>query len=89
MFETETLLCPFGDSVLGDDVDGVTAFHREKGLPREWTVFHVGLGLSAFGSDDCYAWFEGQTYKPSKLFKSLDDWYRETLRAEYAQRYGL
>src|SRR5690242_16457419 len=37
-FETETFLSPFGDPVVGDDVEGVTAFHREKGLPREWTV---------------------------------------------------
>jgi hypothetical protein len=46
--------------------------------------------MSAFRpGDGRYAWFEGQGDTPSQLFDSLDDWYRGTLRAEYAGRYGL
>src|SRR4051812_36753612 len=35
VFETETLLSPFGDPSAGDDVDSATSFHRERGLPRD------------------------------------------------------
>ena len=90
LFETETLLSPFGDSSVGDDVDSVTSFHRRKGLPEGWVLFHVGWGMSAFNmKDGRFAWFEPGSYSPSRSFESLDDWYVHTLRAEFAGRYGL
>lgn len=90
VFESETLLSPLGDSSMGDDVVGVTEARRAQGLPGEWVVFHVGFGTSAFHvGDGRYAWFEGSVGAPSRLFDSLDDWYRGVLRAEYAERYGL
>lgn len=90
LFETETLLSPVGDPCAGDDVDGVTLSHRERGLPRDWVLFHVGWGMSAFNTEDGrFAWFEAGSYSPSRIYESLDGWYVNVLRAEFAQRYGL
>jgi hypothetical protein len=63
LFETETLLSPFGDPSIGDDIDGVTSFSRQRGLAEHWVVFHVGWGMSAFNTiDGRFAWFEPQNY---------------------------
>ncbi len=90
LFETETLLSPFGDPGVGDDVDGVTQLYRERGLTPDWIVFHTGFGMSAFSTQDGrIAWFGSSSNTPTSVFASVDDWYTHALRAEYAGRYGL
>ncbi|NTX53125.1 SMI1/KNR4 family protein [Myxococcus sp. CA039A] len=89
-FETETFLSPVGDPATGDDIESVTSSYRQAGLAPGWIVFHVGLGLSAFHPiDGRFAWFDQRTGEPTQVFKSLDVWYRGTLRHEYAVRYAL
>lgn len=89
-FETETFLSPIGEPSTGDDIDGVTSSYRRAGLPPDWVVFHVGLGLSAFHLiDGRLAWFGQRTGEPTQVFDSFDGWYRGTLRPEYADRYAL
>ncbi|NVJ21000.1 MULTISPECIES: SMI1/KNR4 family protein [Myxococcus] len=89
-FETETFLSPAGDPTTGDDIDGITSSYRRAGLPPDWVVFHVGLGLSAFHPiDGRFAWFDKHPGEPTQVFDSFDGWYRGTLRHEYADRYGL
>lgn len=90
VFETETLLSPFGDSSAGEDIEGVTVSCRNRGLPENWMVFHIGWGVSAFDKKDGrFAWFEPQSYSPSRIIESFHDWYVSVLRAEFAERYGL
>jgi hypothetical protein len=46
LFETETLLAPYGDETLGDDIDTVNRFYPARGMPSNYLVFHYGWGLS-------------------------------------------
>jgi len=91
LFETETILSPFGRRDLGDDVDSINQFHRQKGMPADWLVFHTGLGgLSVIElSSGKYASVHEGTYEVHQKFETFADWYDNFIRREYAPRYGL
>jgi hypothetical protein len=91
VFETESLLGPRHVTELSDDVAAVTRAHRERGMPADYIVFHVGLGgLSAVSSrDGRYVSLDENTYTVAATFSSFDDWYLSLLRQEYADRYRL
>jgi hypothetical protein len=90
IFETETLLAPFGDPDKGDDVDGVNAMERSKGLPEGYLLFHTGLRQSAVRlSDGRYITFRPGSFEVEMEFPSLEAWYEGLIRNEYAARYGL
>jgi hypothetical protein len=91
LFESETILSPFGRIDLADDVESVNQFHREKGMPAEWVIFHTGLGgLSIVQiSSGQYASIREDSYKIERSFTSFEDWYANLIRREYASRYGL
>jgi hypothetical protein len=91
MFESESILAPFGSEELGDDVDGVNRLHQDRGLPSGYLIFHVGgVGLSAVRlADQCFVLIEEDGYAERAEFESLEDWYDSAIRAEYVQRYGL
>lgn len=38
LFESETILGPFGDVLTGDDVDSVNEVHRGRGLNRGYLI---------------------------------------------------
>ena len=88
LFETETILSPFGNPVLGDDVQGVTDLHLKQGLPPEYLLFHKGLYLSAVRLTDGKYVALSDSYVPFKEYSSLEDWYSD-LRSEYKVTYGL
>jgi hypothetical protein len=89
-FESETILSPFEGKELADDVESVNEWHRGKGLPSVFLVFHTGFGgLSVLNLDDgAYACISEETYGVQDTFESLESWYR-CIREEYAHRYGL
>ncbi|HEY3974959.1 MAG TPA: hypothetical protein VGM18_18275 [Candidatus Sulfotelmatobacter sp.] len=90
LFESETVLSPFGNVDLGDDIDSVNQGRWQKGMPAHWLAFHTGLGLSVVETlSGGYANLHGDSYEVRSTFKSLDDWYSNFLRKEYAERYGL
>ena len=91
MFETETLLSPFGRAGFGADVMGVNQFHRQKGMPTGLLIIHEGLGgLTAIDTaSDKYVSVQPGSYEVRKTFGSLADWYANFIRPEYASRYGL
>lgn len=90
LFESETILGPFGQVELGDDVDSVNEFHKRKGLPSDYLIFHTGMALSIVRlSTGEYATVEEGSYMLQQTFKSLDDWYRCLIRKEYASRYEI
>lgn len=90
LFESETILGPRGDPEMGDDWDAVNRDFQSRGMQAHCLVFHVGMLVSAvdmragdfveLAPSDCHV---------LRRFTSLDVWYEETLRAEYAARYHL
>lgn len=90
IFETETLLGPFADPALEDDVAGVNASLRQKGLPPQFLVFYRGsyIGAVDLSSGDFVEMLESG-FRVRRRFQSFDDWYANTVRAEFAGRYGL
>ena len=90
LFESETILSPFGDSALADDIESVNHFHREKGMPRDWMVFHIGLGGLTVVQRNLGTYASvSEEYKVQQTFSSLDDWYENLIRKEFAFRYKL
>jgi len=88
LFESETILSPFGSSALGDDIQGVNELHFRQGLSPEYLLFHKGLYLSAVRLADGKYVALFDSYVPFKEYSSLEDWYSD-LRSEYAALYGL
>ena len=91
MFETETVLGPLGRVDLADDVESVNQFHRQKGMPADLLIFHIGLGgLSVLQSQSGkYASVQEDSYEVQQTFVSLADWYANLIRPVYASRYNL
>jgi len=90
LFETETILGPFGDRQLGDDVDSVNEFHRARGMDRRYLIVHVGSALTAIRlSDKKWVILDQDTYAEIEEYDSFEGWYERVLRAEFAERYGL
>lgn len=88
LFESETILSPFGDDSLGDDIESVNEFHYSQGMAREYLLFHLGTGLSAVRLSDGYYVKLDESYQEIDQFQTLDDWYRDELRSEYGKRYN-
>jgi len=90
VFETETILGPLSDPQMGDDLVAVNREMKDRGMPERFLVFHVGLLISAVdkASGD-YVELAPEEFRVVRRFRSLEEWYRATLRAEYSQRYGL
>lgn len=89
LFETETLLRPFGGTSVGDNADEANEFHRKRGLPRDCWLFHSGIVLSAVRQPEGLLVVLSDDYRVSATFRTLDEWYLEVLRSEYGERYGL
>lgn len=91
MFETETILGPFGRADLGDDIESVNQFHKQRGMPADWLILHTGIGnltVVKMSSGE-YASVQEGSYEVLQNFVSLADWYGRLIRGEYAARYGL
>ena len=89
LFETETILSPFGGEVGGDNAVQANLFHRGQGLPSDHWLFHVGLAFSAVRQSDCVLAALSRGYSVAETFHDFDQWYVEVLRNEYEKRYGL
>jgi hypothetical protein len=90
VFETETLLGPFGNADRGDSFLEVNQRTHLHGMPGRLQLFHDGMVLSAVDIEDHdYVTLSSDGLLIVERFNSLDDWYTRTLRAEYAYRYGL
>lgn len=91
LFETETILSPFGQRDLADDVDSINEFHKRNGMPGIWLIFHTGIGgLTAVNIPKGeYASIREGSYTVEQTFLSLSDWYVNIVHREYAARYGL
>lgn len=88
-FESGTILHPFGGETTGDNADQANEEHRRQGLPPHLWLFHVGLCLSAVRQPTGDLVVLDGSYSVNRSYESLDDWYIDTLRAEFAERYAL
>lgn len=89
LFESETLLAPFGDPASGDDVGGVNEAFRIRGLSSAHLIVSTGIFLAALRlADKKWVLLDQETFQEERECGSFDDWYR-LVRAEFAERYGL
>lgn len=89
LFDSETLLGPFGDPHLGDDLDSVNPDFRE-GRTNPYLIFHTGCCLSAIRlSDGKYVQLDPVTYEEREEYEDLEMWYKKVIRDEYGESYGL
>lgn len=72
-------------------MDTVNAYHRSRGLPREYLIFHRGAtGLTAVHqSSGFYVQLSESGYRETGDFPSFESWYLDSIRSELADRYGL
>ncbi len=90
LLETETILGPFGDPVLGDAVLPVNRDLRLRGLPDDLVVFHTGTTTSAVDRRvGDYVELDRSNVRALRRFRTLDEWYAGTIRSALGARYGL
>jgi hypothetical protein len=88
LFESETIFHPI--SGLPEFINDENVSLREAGMSSNYLAFHRGLVVSVI---------DGRTYEILTLdndsfgilqrFRTIDEWYRLTIRNEFAHRYGL
>jgi hypothetical protein len=72
LFESETVLGPFGPVETRDDLDSMNPLN---GIPLDWLVFHTGLGLTMVKMSSAqYANVREGSYTIRETFGSLDEW---------------
>ncbi len=94
VFESETFLRPTvpsapNSSFVADDIEGINARHAAAGNSHGLYIFQQGTFLSAVRLFDQKFVILRKDYVIERLFDSLDEWYVDTLRAEFGPRYGL
>lgn len=87
LFESETILDPReGDEHIDDENEALISM----GLPFDLLVFHRGSCVTAIEQPSgAVVVLDPETYRETARFTSLDDWYRQQIRREFADRYGL
>jgi hypothetical protein len=89
ILESESFLRPLVSPDGEDEMARVTSWCEQRGMPGGLVVFHEGLGFTSIRlRDQAYISFDSSVRVLGE-YKSLDHWYAEVLRAEYAERYGL
>lgn len=94
IFETETILRPTvpsapNSSFVADDIESANAAHTTAGSPHGLYIFQEGAFLSAVRLRDQEFVTLTKKYVVEASFRSLNEWYVHTLRAEFGERYGL
>ncbi len=89
MFESETLLSPFAVNP-EYDINARNEFYWTSGVDKTLLVFHCGTWISAIrDSAPHFVSFKEDEMENKLQFESVSAWYSQTLRREYANRYGL
>lgn len=95
VFDSETIFRPTVPSVpnscfVEDDIEGRNAAHADDGKSNDLYIFQEGLFLSAVRlSDQSFVTLTSSGYVIKDSFRTFDQWYVETLRAEFGEQYGL
>jgi hypothetical protein len=93
LFESETILGPLVADE-GENVLEVNQAHWKNGLSPDMLVFHTGCCWSASYVDrrrhrNLILSLKCGSYEIQQRFDTFSMWYENTLRIEYAKRYGL
>lgn len=89
IFESEAILGPLSKPALGEDILRVNEAMVSKGMPQRFVVFHIGMITTAVDTVlGDYVQLDAGFYV-IRRFGSLEQWYVETVREEYHERYGL
>jgi hypothetical protein len=89
-FETETILSPFGNKELVDDIKGFNDYLLEKIDSKKYLIFHTGIITTAIDLIiNNYVTLNTDSYKIINSFANLNAWYTEGIRNELGNRYGL
>lgn len=91
VFESEVFLAPLFRIDSDDTVDVVTAGCRSRGLSADLVVFHEGLdGFTAVHTrTHMYTTVKDDGVSIGDEYPSLESWYVESIRREFAEKYGL
>jgi hypothetical protein len=89
-FETEEFAAPLGNTTLVESVAELNAGLRARGMDGRYLVFQRGVFVSAVRQSDLrFVTLTDGTWMEDSEYPTFDEWYRKTLRAEYAERYGM
>ncbi len=89
VFESEELLPPLGTPDASEALGARNVWHRSRGMAPGFILFHEGSWLSAVRAAEPQYVTLAPGYLVEETFPSLEEWYRCTLRSEFADRYGL
>jgi hypothetical protein len=90
MFETEQVLRPDGSDSELFDLEPVNDVIHDRGLPADHVVFHDGFCISSWDqSEQQVCTFSSGDLEPLHKMSSIDIWYNDVIRREFAARYGL
>lgn len=87
-FESETVLGPFADARLGDDLLTANAMRRSEGIDERLLLFHVGVTATAVNQATLQYVRLGVGNTPETSFGSFNEWYY-SIRRDFAETYGL
>jgi hypothetical protein len=77
VFDTQTILGPYGNRDLADDVDSVNEFHWGRGMPVDWLIVATGIGdltVVKMPTGE-YANVRHESFEVTETFSSFADWY--------------
>src|SRR6185437_12733994 len=95
VFDSETIFRPTVPSApnscfVGDAIERRNAAHADDGKSDDLYIFQDGLFLSAVRlSDQTFVTLTSSGYVIKDCFRTFDQWYVGTLRAEFGEQYGL
>lgn len=90
VFETESILAPVSRSIADDDLRETNQFHWNRGMSRDYLLFHMRVVLSVIDLRNArVVALDAATFSEVQSHSTLDAWYVETLRKVYANRYRL
>jgi hypothetical protein len=83
--QTETILGPYGNRELADDVDSVNELHWQRGMPVDWLIFATGIGELTVVKMSAgeYANVRYSSYEIHETFNSFADWYAKSIRPTF------
>lgn len=91
IFESETILSPVDNiSIVGENIDNINEWLREKGLFVHYLVFHIGgNSYSAINLNNMrYIVLSADNLKKIAEYASFDDWYT-ALKSEVSDLFVL
>jgi hypothetical protein len=93
--DSDTILRPtqvpsiYPNFIDGDDVDSVTKFQIQNGMPDLYLPFHIGTRFSAVRLSDQMFVVLDEKFQEIAVYATFDEWYTRTLRADFGAHYGL